>query len=52
MFNFIGNIKLKSYEFWIYDGCHCDHHVYKFSNVSTGFVKIYDLTHLILLQIS
>ena len=26
------------------DGCQCDHHVYKFSNQSTGFVKSYGTT--------
>ena len=35
------NNELKSFAFWIHDGCRCDHHVYKFSNESTGFLKSY-----------
>ena len=52
MLKISGNNKLKSFEFWIHDGCQCDHHVYKISNKSMGFVKSYGQTHLILLQLS
>ena len=37
IFNFMSNIKLKSFEFSICDGCQHDHHVYKFLNESTAF---------------
>ena len=43
-------IKLKSFEFWICDSYGYDHHVYKFSDESMGFIKSYGQTCLILLQ--
>ena len=51
-FKIIRNNGLKSFEFWIYDGCQCDHHAYEFSNECTGFAKSYSQTHLILLQMT
>ena len=51
MFKILGNNKLRVLNFG-YDGCRCDYHVYKFSRESMGFVKSYNLTHLILLQMS
>ena len=41
----MGKIKLKSYEFWICGNYRCDHHAYKFSDETAGFVKGYGTTH-------
>ena len=46
----MGKIKLKSFKLWICDNCQCDHHVYKFSDETTGFVKSYGTMHLLLVQ--
>ena len=50
IFNFTGNIKIRALNFGYVMGVDCDHHVYKFSDESTGFIKSYGTTHLILFQ--